>query len=52
MGPPPATENRREFTEDQLRAGEGVIGLQAGNNKGATQAGQNFGASRKIILGK
>jgi len=35
-----------------LRAGEGLIGLQAGTNKGATQAGQNFGASRKIILGK
>ncbi|ENN80080.1 hypothetical protein YQE_03488, partial [Dendroctonus ponderosae] len=33
-------------------AGEGMIGLQAGSNKGATQAGQNFGASRKIILGK
>ncbi|KAL7024679.1 hypothetical protein ACKWTF_013160 [Chironomus riparius] len=52
LGPPPATENRREFTEEQLRAGEGMIGLQAGTNKGATQAGQNFGAGRKIILGK
>lgn len=51
-GPPPATENRREFTEEQLRAGESIIGLQAGTNQGATQAGQNFGASRKIILGK
>lgn len=52
LGPPPATENKREFTEEQLRAGEGLIGLQAGTNKGATQAGQNFGAGRKIILGK
>ncbi|KAG5671080.1 hypothetical protein PVAND_001294 [Polypedilum vanderplanki] len=52
LGPPPATENRREFTEKQLRAGEGMIGLQAGTNKGATQTGQNFGAGRKIILGK
>lgn len=52
MGPPPATENRREFSEELLRAGENVIGLQAGNNKGATQSGQNFGAGRKIILGK
>lgn len=23
LGPPPANENRREFTEKQLRAGEG-----------------------------
>lgn len=52
MGPRPAEENRRDFSEEQLRAGEAIIGLQAGTNKGATQAGQNFGASRKIILGK
>lgn len=52
MGPRPSEENRRDWTEEQLRAGEGVIGLQAGNNKGATQAGQNFGATRKILLGK
>ncbi|XP_049762970.1 muscle-specific protein 20-like [Schistocerca nitens] len=52
LGPRPAEENRREWTEEQLRAGEAVIGLQAGSNRGATQAGQNFGASRKILLGK
>jgi len=52
LGPRPSEENKREFSEHQLRAGEGMIGLQAGSNKGATQAGQNFGASRKIILGK
>uniref|UniRef100_A0A182UGS0 Transgelin n=1 Tax=Anopheles melas TaxID=34690 RepID=A0A182UGS0_9DIPT len=52
LGPRPAEENRREFTEEQLRAGEGLIGLQAGSNKGATQAGLNFGATRKILLGK
>lgn len=52
LGPKPSEENKREFTEEQLRAGEGVIGLQAGNNKGATQAGQSFGATRKILLGK
>lgn len=52
LGPRPAEENRRQFTEDQLRAGEGMIGLQAGNNKGATQAGLNMGATRKILLGK
>jgi len=52
LGPRPSEENRREWTETQLRAGEGVIGLQAGTNKGATQAGQSFGATRKILLGK
>nr|CAH7714392.1 unnamed protein product [Callosobruchus chinensis] len=52
LGPKPSEENKREFSEQQLRAGEAIIGLQAGQNRGATQAGQNFGASRKIILGK
>ncbi|KAL0273224.1 UNVERIFIED_CONTAM: hypothetical protein PYX00_005956 [Menopon gallinae] len=52
LGPKPADENKREFTEEQLRAGEGIIGLQAGQNKGATQSGQNIGAGRKILLGK
>ncbi|GJQ87594.1 putative calponin family repeat protein [Trypoxylus dichotomus] len=52
LGPKPADENKREFTEEQLKAGESIIGLQAGSNKGATQAGQNLGAGRKILLGK
>ncbi|XP_060524804.1 muscle-specific protein 20-like isoform X2 [Cylas formicarius] len=52
LGPRPSEENKREFSESQLRAGEAIIGLQAGTNKGANQSGQNFGASRKIILGK
>jgi len=41
-------ENKREFTDDQLRASEGFIGLQAGSNKGATQSGQSFGATRHM----
>lgn len=49
LGPEEATENIRQFSEEQLRAGEGVIGLQAGSNKGASQAGQNFGKTRAII---
>ncbi|XP_058804087.1 muscle-specific protein 20-like [Phymastichus coffea] len=52
LGPKPADECKRDFTEEQLKAGQTVIGLQAGSNKGATQAGQNIGASRKILLGK
>lgn len=52
LGPKPADECKRDFTEEQLKAGQTVIGLQAGSNKGATQAGQNIGAGRKILLGK
>lgn len=49
LGPKEATSNKREFTEEQLRASDGIIGLQAGSNKGASQAGQNFGKTRAII---
>ncbi|XP_071439951.1 muscle-specific protein 20-like [Hetaerina americana] len=52
LGPRPSEENKREWSEEQLRAGETVIGLQAGTNRGANQSGQNFGATRKILLGK
>ncbi|XP_014292804.1 muscle-specific protein 20 [Halyomorpha halys] len=52
LGPKPADECKRDFTEEQLKAGQTIIGLQAGSNKGATQAGQNMGASRKILIGK
>lgn len=52
LGPKPADLNEREFTDEQLAAGQTIIGLQAGQNKGATQAGQNIGAGRKILLGK
>jgi len=52
LGPKPSVENKREFSEETLQAGQSIIGLQAGSNKGASQAGSNLGASRKIILGK
>eukprot|EP00918_Siedleckia_nematoides_P064276 GHVU01139748.1.p1 GENE.GHVU01139748.1~~GHVU01139748.1.p1 ORF type:complete len:209 (-),score=24.63 GHVU01139748.1:228-854(-) len=42
-------KNVREFSEEQLRAGAGVIGLQMGSNKGASQAGMNMGKGRKIL---
>ncbi|MFT7796069.1 transgelin-like [Arapaima gigas] len=43
-------ENRREFTEDQLREGQSIIGLQMGTNKGASQAGMTgYGRPRQII---
>jgi hypothetical protein len=49
IGPKEADQNKRDFTEEQLKAGQNVIGLQMGSNKGATQAGQNFGKSRMIV---
>lgn len=52
LGPKPSEENKREFDEETIAAGKAIIGLQAGQNKGASQAGQNMGAGRKIILGK
>ncbi|GAA31374.1 Myophilin [Clonorchis sinensis] len=47
-GPKPTYENKREFTEEQLRASEGIIGLQAGTNKLASQAGMSHGGPRHI----
>ena len=49
LGPTEATENKREFTQEQLNAGKNIIGLQAGSNQGASQAGMNFGKTRAII---
>jgi hypothetical protein len=37
LGPKMSDENKREFTDEQLRAGDSTIGLQAGYNKGASQ---------------
>ncbi|KAK2142835.1 hypothetical protein LSH36_908g01053 [Paralvinella palmiformis] len=48
LGPKEAQKNVREFTEGQLRAGEGIIGLQAGTNKVASQSGMSFGTQRHI----
>jgi len=44
-----AEKNERHFTEEQMKAGQNIIGLQMGSNKGASQAGQNFGKSRMIV---
>ena len=48
LGPKEATANKREFTEEQLRDGQNVIGLQMGTNKGASQAGDHFGRPRQV----
>jgi len=49
LGPKESEGNVRNFTEEQLKAGQNVISLQYGSNKGASQAGMNFGKSRMII---
>ncbi|KAH0546754.1 hypothetical protein KQX54_014682 [Cotesia glomerata] len=48
IGPKEAEKNVRNFSEEQLRAGQGVISLQYGSNKGATQSGINFGNTRHM----
>ena len=38
LGPKMATKNERNFSDEQIRQGrDGVIGLQSGSNKGASQ---------------
>jgi len=49
FGKAEAEKNERHFTDEQMKAGQNVIGLQMGSNKGASQAGQNFGKSRMIV---
>lgn len=46
-----STPNVRNFTEEQMKAGQGIIGLQMGTNKGASQKGMTApGAMRQIRL--
>ncbi|KAF6024448.1 Chd64 [Bugula neritina] len=49
LGPKEATENRRQFTEEQLNAGSSIIGLQMGTNRGASQSGMSFGKTRSLF---
>lgn len=43
-------ENRRVFSEDKLKEGQNVIGLQMGTNRGASQAGMTgYGMPRQIL---
>lgn len=48
IGPRPTTAARRNFSHEQLRAGHGIIGLQAGSNQFASQKGMSLGAVRHI----
>merc|ERR1711874_276011 len=48
LGVKQATENKRQFDDEVLKAGQSMIGLQYGTNKGASQAGMTpYGASRQ-----
>ncbi|KAG8146742.1 hypothetical protein E2320_013843 [Naja naja] len=48
--PKKSQENRRAFSDDQLREGQNVIGLQMGTNRGASQAGMTgYGMPRQIL---
>lgn len=47
IGPKEADKNVREFTEEQLKAGQNVISLQYGTNAGQ-QSGISFGNRRQI----
>eukprot|EP00794_Sanderia_malayensis_P005251 gene5251-5915_t len=49
LGPKESLKNERVFTEEQLKAGQGVIGLQMGSNQGANASGMTFGKSRDIM---
>uniref|UniRef100_A0A671KIL0 Transgelin n=1 Tax=Sinocyclocheilus anshuiensis TaxID=1608454 RepID=A0A671KIL0_9TELE len=43
-------QRRREFSEDQLRQGRSLIGLQMGSNRGASQSGMvGYGTPRQIM---
>lgn len=49
IGKKMATQNKRDFDEATLKAGQAVIGLQYGSNKGASQAGMTaYGTGRQI----
>jgi len=49
LGPKMATENKRNFTEEEIRRlRDAEIGLQAGSNKGATQSGVVMGNTRHM----
>lgn len=48
-----ANENKRSFSETQLKASHQIIGLQYGSNKGASQRGMGaYGTGRQIIPGE
>merc|ERR550517_181643 len=49
LGVKVSSENKRNFDDDVLKAGQSIIGLQYGSNKGASQAGMTAFAARQNI---
>ncbi|NP_001080783.1 transgelin 2 S homeolog [Xenopus laevis] len=48
--PKKSQENKRDFSQDQLKEGKNIIGLQMGTNKGASQSGMTgYGMPRQIL---
>ena len=48
VGPKESQAEKRNWTEEQLKQGDAIIGLQMGSNKGATAAGINMGNHRHM----
>ncbi|XP_022109725.1 muscle-specific protein 20-like [Acanthaster planci] len=48
FGAKPSSENKREFSEETLKAGQNVIGLQMGTNQGANRSGISYGSRRQV----
>lgn len=48
FGPKESEENKRNFTEEQLKQGETIINLQYGTNKGANASGIKFGTFNRL----
>lgn len=48
LGPRESQRNERNFSEETMKAGASVIGLQMGTNKCASQKGMTFGQTRHI----
>ncbi len=49
LGPKESDKQAREFDEATMKAGQGIIGLQMGSNRGASQGGMTpYGLGRQI----
>lgn len=48
FGPKESEENKRNFTDEQLKQGETIINLQYGTNKGANASGIKFGTFNRL----
>lgn len=45
-----AQEHKRDFSDDKLKQGKNIIGLQMGSNQGASQSGMTgYGRPRQIM---